>query len=216
MSDYGTPPPPPSDEGQGSGSTPPPPPPPPPAPSYGAPQLPDTAATGHVAQANSGLVTVPGLGTVKVATFGQRVLARIIDAVILGVVYFILASLGIGALSSSVDPETGQVSGGGIAAVFVAYAIIGVLGILYEVVMIAVKGQTVGKMLMGVKVVKQASGEVAGWGPSFIRYIIPAVASAVTCGLGGILVYLSPLFDKSGRMQGWHDNAANDLVISTK
>ena len=72
MSDYGTPPPP-SDDPYG-GSTPPPP------PSYGAPQLPESGAIGNVAQANSGLVSIPGLGTVKVASFGQRLVARIIDA----------------------------------------------------------------------------------------------------------------------------------------
>ena len=223
MSDYGTPPPPPADDSE-RGSTPPPPPPsspppsstPPPPPSYGAPQLPESSATGNIAQANSGLVSIPGLGTVKIASFGQRVVARIVDAVVLFVAYLIISLLGIGAVSSTVDPNTGEVSGGGVAAFFVAYLVLLVLGVAYEVVMIALKGQTVGKMVMGVKVVQQANGEIAGWGPSFIRYIIPALASAITCGLGGLLVYLSPLFDKSGRMQGWHDNAANDLVISTK
>lgn len=216
MSDYPPPPPPPSagDDEHRSQPTPPPP------PSYGAPQLPGDQAMGN-AQANSGLVSIPGLGTVKVATIGQRALARIVDAVVIGVVYAIIAALGFGALfgGTDVDPVTGEVtgtSGFGVAAFFGAYALIGIIGIAYEVVMIAVKGQTVGKMVMGVKVVQQANGQVAGWGPSFIRYIIPVLASAVTCGLGGLLVYLSPLFDKSGRMQGWHDNAANDLVISTK
>lgn len=207
MSDYGTPPPPPDpNEPQRT----------PPPPAYGAPNLPDQEALGNVAQANSGLVSIPGLGTVKVATIGQRALARILDAVILGVAYGILSALGVGAVAQSVDPVTGEVSGGGIAAALGAYVLVLFLGILYEVVMIALKGQTLGKMIMGVKVVKQVNGEIAGWGPSFIRYIIPALASAITCGLGGILVYVSPLFDKTGRMQGWHDNAANDLVISTK
>jgi hypothetical protein len=30
---------------------------------------------------------------------------------------------------------------------------------------------------------------------------------------GGVIVYLSPIFDNSRRMQGWHDKAAGDLVI---
>jgi len=148
MSDYGSPPPPPPEDS--NRPTPPPPPPAPPAPAYGAPQLPDDQAHGHIAQANSGLVTIPGLGTVKVATFAQRLVARIIDGVLLTVVYFLLGALGIGAASSSVDPATGEISGGGVAAILVTYLIFGVLGILYEVVMIAVKGQTVGKMIMGV------------------------------------------------------------------
>jgi len=159
---------------------------------------------------------VPGLGTVKVATFGQRIVARIIDFVILGVLYVLVTFMGLGAASQTVDPVTGEVSGGGLTAILLTYLVVLTLGVAYEVVLIAIKGQTVGKMVMGVKVIKQVNGEVAGWGPSFVRYLIPTLASMLTCGLGGLVVYLSPLFDKSGRMQGWHDNAANDLVISTK
>ncbi len=217
MSDYPPPPPPRSSDDDATspwqGESPSPPPPPP---VYGAPTLPAGDSMGNVAQANTGLVTVPGLGTVKVATFGQRVLARILDFVILGVLYMVITFLGIGAASQTVDPVTGEVSGGGLTAIFVSYMILLTLGIAYEVVLIAIKGQTLGKMVMGVKVIQQANGQVAGWGPSFIRYLIPTVASMLTCGFGGLLVYISPLFDKSGRMQGWHDNAANDLVISTK
>jgi uncharacterized RDD family membrane protein YckC len=162
--------------------------------------------------ANSGLVNIAGLGTAKVATLGARALARIIDTVIYGVFWALLFGLmfaiGMGS-SSSVDGAT--IGFGGIVLLW----FFGVAAtVSYELVMIAVKGQTVGKMVVGVKVVDQRNGQNPGWGASFVRILIPQIANFF-CGLG-LLVYLSPMFDSSGRMQGWHDNVANDLVISTK
>jgi len=36
------------------------------------------------------------------------------------------------------------------------------------------------------------------------------------CGIGALLVYLSPFFDNTMRFQGWHDKFAETVVISTK
>ena len=35
----------------------------------------------------------------------------------------------------------------------------------------------------------------------------------ITCGLGSVLVLISPFFDNTGRLRGWHDKAANSQVI---
>jgi hypothetical protein len=48
-----------------------------------------------------------------------------------------------------------------------------------------------------------------------VRPLIPFVAS-LFCSLLALAVYSSPLFDNSGRLQGWHDKAANDLVIKVR
>lgn len=50
--------------------------------------------------------------------------------------------------------------------------ILGILSILYEVGFIAIKGATPGKMLMKVQVVRLADGQVPGWGPSFMRWVL--------------------------------------------
>jgi uncharacterized RDD family membrane protein YckC len=194
-----------------------PPPPGQPMPAYGA-------VPGH-AQAHTGYVEIPGLGAVKVATVGQRLVARIIDAVLLWIVASIVMGIGgFGLFASSssieVDPQTGRItnstaSGLGVAGFFLAILVVLILGIAYEVVLIALRGQTLGKQIMGVKVVLQENGQVPGWGPSFLRWILPAVGSFL-CGIGALIVYLSVLFDNSGRQQGWHDKVAHDLVISTK
>ena len=162
--------------------------------------------------ANTGLVNIAGLGTAKVATLGERALARIIDSVVYVVFWTILFFLMMGiAAGSSGSSDSASVGFGSILLIMFFGM---VATVLYELVMIAVKGQTLGKMVMGVKVVDQRNGQNPGWGPSFMRILIPQLANFV-CGLG-LIVYLSPMFDKSGRMQGWHDNVANDLVIATK
>jgi hypothetical protein len=39
---------------------------------------------------------------------------------------------------------------------------------------------------------------------------------ALVCFVGALLVYASLLFDRSGRIQGWHDKAAHDLVVKMR
>ena len=92
--------------------------------------------------------------------------------------------------------------------------LLGLLSVLYEVAFVAVKGQTPGKMIIGTKVVNQSSGELVGWGPAFMRWL-PIMLGNFICGLGW-LVYFTAFLDKSGRLQGWHDKMATDVVITLK
>ncbi|MGI5445104.1 RDD family protein [Streptomyces sp. CA-243310] len=194
---------------------------------YGAmpPQAPGTL------QANNGFINVAGLGTVQVATMGRRFGARAIDGVVIFVLYLILSSIGFagvfGASKSlndctALDPmssayqtcvnDTAEAAGGIIAAFLGFLLIFFVATLLYEWLMIAFVGATVGKLALGLKVVKENTGQVPGLGGGFIRWIIPMVG-ALLCGIGQILTYLSPFFDNSGKLQGWHDRAAGTLVV---
>jgi translation elongation factor EF-G len=87
---------------------------------------------------------------------------------------------------------------------------------VYEIAMIATRGATLGKMAVGIRVVKVADGSLPGVGPSFLRYLLPMGAGWVSCGLGYPLVYLSPVFDKTPARQGWHDMVAKTMVIVTR
>src|SRR5664279_4782323 len=63
-------------------------------PQYGQPPYgPQFGAAGHTPEALTGLVDIPGQGPVKLATTGQRVLARVADFVIVGVVIVIRVRL---------------------------------------------------------------------------------------------------------------------------
>ncbi|MER7761703.1 RDD family protein [Streptomyces sp. NPDC097619] len=182
-------------------------------------------------QANNGYINVAGLGTVQVATMGRRFGARVIDGIVISVLYFIFSAIGFAGIfgaSKTLDDCTGmdplssayetcvndsaEAAGGIIAAFFGALLIFFLATLLYEWLMIAFVGATVGKMALGLKVVKENTGQVPGIGGGFIRWIIPMVG-AIVCGIGQLLVYLSPFFDNSGKLQGWHDRAAGTLVV---
>jgi uncharacterized RDD family membrane protein YckC len=173
---------------------------------------------GYTPQANTGYVEIPGRGVVKIATIGQRFLARLVDAVLYIVVGIILFAVGVASITSSTTTDADGVrhtTNAGFFGFFVVIAIGTIAGLLYEWLFIAFKGATLGKMALGLRVVAQDGSPQMGLGKALIRQLIPA-AAGFFCFLLEILVYLSPLFDGTGRMQGWHDKAATDLVISLK
>ncbi len=179
------------------------PPPPTGPPAYGGPQ----AATGWATL---------GIGeTVELAGPGRRLGARLIDAVIVGVGVFILLAIGVMAALGLAEDDTAtdEEAAAEVAALFGTAIAAAVIGILYEVTMIALKGQTLGKMATGVKVVRSDNGLVPGWGKSVGRWIIPTVLAFIPFvgWLLSLLVYLSLLWDNA--RQGWHDKAAGTLVI---
>ncbi|MET7638002.1 RDD family protein [Streptomyces sp. NPDC005438] len=193
---------------------------------YGYPQQPGTL------QANNGYINIGYLGTVKLATMGERFLARLLDGVIMSVVVSIVmfaglaGTLGIAeSTTNNCDPaspdyatclnERTDESLGALGAMFAMMAVMSVFLLLYEWLMISTMGATLGKMALGIKVVNEGTGQPPGLGNGFVRYIIPVVG-AFLCYIGMILVWLSPFFDNSGKLQGWHDRAANTLVIKTR
>ncbi|MFI8102405.1 RDD family protein [Streptomyces sp. NPDC086023] len=199
-------------------------------PAYGAvpPQAPGTL------QANNGYINVAGLGTVQVATMGRRFGARLIDGVAIGILYAIFSAIGIAGVfgasktiddCSGYDPlssaysdclnEANEAAAGFVMTFLGMMLLFFLITLLYEWLMIAFVGATLGKMALGLKVVKENTGQAPGLGGGFIRWIIPIVG-AFLCYIGAVLVYLSPFFDNSGKLQGWHDRAAGTLVVKTK
>ena len=193
MSDM--PPPPPDDSGWSSQ------PPPPPGPASDGPQ------------AMTGWATLGTGGGVQLAGAGSRLGARIIDGVIMTGLVIILFVIGI-ASALGADAAWTEEDSSAAAGVFVGLALLAVLiGILYEVTLIAVRGQTLGKMAVRIKVVRADNGLPPGWGKSIGRWIIPAALGFIPFigWLLSLLVYISLLWDKV--RQGWHDKAAGTLVI---
>lgn len=169
--------------------------------------------------AAGGVVTLANGQTRELAGLWSRVLARLLDAVIAGAAVTILFAIGF--LGEAGDEsfwrafftnENGQTWR---ALLF---------GLLYEVLLIAFLGRTVGKMIMGIKVVKVSNGHVPFLVKAFLRYVVVvgiwAVIGRVSQllaslgGLANILVFLSPTFNKA--RQGWHDMLASTVVIKTR
>lgn len=157
-------------------------------------------------QGMTGWATLGVGGTVELAGPGARLGARILDVLIMIVGVIVLAAIGIAG-------ATGMDDSGTVATLLVTTLLASIIGILYEVTLIATRGQTLGKMATKIKVVRADNGMVPGWGKSFGRWIIPLVVSLVPFvgWLLSLLVYISLLWDKV--RQGWHDKAAGTLVV---
>lgn len=95
---------------------------------------------------------------------------------------------------------------------------------IYEIVLTATRGQTLGKMATRTQVVRAEDlfqpewGRAPGWGQSIIRWALPAVLLIPAFYLPYVgeilflLCYLALMWDRD--RQGWHDKAANTLVVS--
>jgi len=88
------------------------------------------------------------------------------------------------------------------------YYVVSILGgiIYYSVLEGGAKGQTIGKMALGIRVIDLGRGGPIGVGRGFIRYI-GRIASSIVLMLG----YLWMLWDKE--KQTWHDKMAGSVVV---
>ena len=138
------------------------------------------------------------------ASLGRRLGARIIDGILVTVVSFNLGWVGVGIVSLD------AISFEGVIGLIIIFSLV---ILLYEVTMIALRGQTVGKMMMGIKVIRAVDGQIPGWGKSAKRWLVPQLPGLIPFvgSLLTLLVYLSPVFDN--RRQGWHDKAAGTFVV---
>jgi uncharacterized RDD family membrane protein YckC len=153
---------------------------------------------------------VPVAAAVRYAGFWIRVLAAIIDGVILLIVGSILqfAVLGGRAMSPMPDPMHPEVRLGETLVVLGIAWLIGMLtGATYEGVFVYKLGATPGKMALGLKVVRPGGGPV-GLGRAVGRYFAKML-SAMILLIGYILV----AFDSEKR--GLHDMICDTRVIKT-
>ncbi|MGW5045062.1 RDD family protein [Streptomyces griseoluteus] len=195
----------------------------PPQPGYGYPQappVPQQAGYGYPQQPGYGYPGAPGP---RPASMGRRFGARSIDFAIMFVIYIVLVAGGVASFASSAqdcDPASttyetcmNDASSGMMGKILPAVLLLGLATLLYEWLMVGLVGATLGKLAVGIRVLRADTGQKPGLLKSFVRWIIPTAAGYVSCGLGQILVYVSPFWDNSGRQQGWHDKAAGTLVV---
>ena len=80
---------------------------------------------------------------------------------------------------------------------------------LYSWLLTGLRGQTVGKMLLGIKVIDE-EGNVPGLGRAALREILGKLISFVVLYLG----FLWIAWDR--QKQGWHDKIAHTYVVKVK
>ncbi len=133
-----------------------------------------------------------GYPEIRFAGFWIRFVAAIIDGFILGIAFIPLN------VAASVTRST--------ASAVLIRLFIALVEWAYAVIMLGAFGATLGKMALGLKVVRDDFGPV-GYGTAALREIIGKFISGLICLLG----YISAGFDR--RKQAWHDHIAKTLVI---
>jgi len=143
--------------------------------------------------------------TIQVIGFGRRLVASLIDMLVVGFLTFILVV----ALSLAIL----------LIDIFTAYKYpdrefpvdtmtlwLGlIVSVVYFVGYWAKSGQTFGKTVMGIRIVS-ADGTPLSWGKAFLRYI-GYIVSGIVLSLG----FLWLAFDS--KRQGWHDKIAGTYVL---
>lgn len=153
--------------------------------------------------------------TVPYASWGARFGAYLLDGLIVvavSIVPFIVGGIILGTTSTASTDANGYaiIDGGnpvGYLLLALGYILIVAFGIWNQVFRQGRKGQTLGKKIVGIQVVRADSGQFMGAGTAFLRWIMMSI-------LGGIcfLDYLWPLWDD--KKQTWHDKVVGSVVIA--
>ncbi len=170
---------------------------------------------------------------VEVAGLGARLAARAVDTIITGAAStaaFVIALL----VASRMLEDFFNATWGDFGVALLLMLLLPVLPMIaLEARLTARRGQTIGKSLFGIRVVRYADGRIPTAADSAVRWIVTALAGIVgviaTAAVvpeppsdailvlfaGGVvswlLVLASSLLDVNGR--GWHDKIAGTIVV---
>ena len=120
---------------------------------------------------------------------GRRAVAVIIDSILLMIVAWAVALL------------TGGTTEAGFNLQGAPFFIVMVISFAYYIVMEKTSGATLGKMAMGLKVVKK-DGSALDWGASIIRNLLRIVDGMFFYLVGAIVVWVSKNKQRLGDMAG--------------
>ena len=157
------------------------------------------------------------------ASFGARLGGSLLDSLLYGLVSLIPAIAGVVAIVASFancseiaysdDGSQYTTCGDGelkIGLLLLGIVIIGVGMVvvwLLQIRHLATRGQTWGRKIVGIKVVRADNGQPIGYGRAIGRMLFAGLISGSFCGLG----YLWMLWDKD--QQTWHDKVVGSVVV---
>lgn len=161
----------------------------------------------------------PRSGVNSLASLGGRGVARIIDTLLVGVPFAIVAWV-VYALVSGSDGAAANEDQGAWLDVRSHVAIFGPAAVtltLYETVMVALWGQTVGKMVMGIRVARQANGRCPLWWEAGLRIGLVGVVIVIPHELAlfaAMILFTTAGFDPMRR--NLTDRAAGTVVVRAR
>ncbi|CAM3917619.1 RDD family protein [Kibdelosporangium persicum] len=138
---------------------------------------------------------------------GRRLVARLLDTLILGVVVGGLA-VALAGITNGFGTRTP--SDAGVVVGIVLAVVIALAALLYDPVFIATKGGTPGKLIMGIRVVKVSTAHYPGFGAALGRYLMTFVFGIVP--LGSLLNVLWCCWDRP-LYQCLHDKVVSTVVV---
>lgn len=142
----------------------------------------------------------------QVAPISRRAVAYLIDALIAGGLGIVLGGglLVAASLAGGLEGTLRTLLIGGpiVSLVLLAWFVVYTL-------MQAGNG-SIGMRAQGLRLASAIDGKPLGFGRALLRNIIFGLAGAIVVG------YFSPLFDGSGRFQGWHDKVGNALMLDAR
>lgn len=156
--------------------------------------------------------TNPAPAVPKLASIGKRWLAIIIDGIIVAIPTLML--IGVTGMSAHLEAALGTADAAMISAAFSQFQsdllILNILvsGVYNVFFMVYFNGQTLGKIMLGLRVVKK-NGRRISWLDALLRNVFGYTVSGLF-----LLGYIWAIFDRE--KQAWHDKMAGTVVVDER
>jgi uncharacterized RDD family membrane protein YckC len=141
-----------------------------------------------------------------VAPISRRAVAYVIDALIAGGLGVVLSGIVVTIAVATGSPE------GILLVIAIGMPVVVAIELAWLLIYTYMQVGTgsIGMRVQGVRLVDAENGGSIGFWRALLRNVIFGLAASIVVG------YFSPLFDGSGRFQGWHDKVAKSLVIDAR
>ncbi|RAG81724.1 RDD family protein [Streptacidiphilus pinicola] len=140
------------------------------------------------------------------AGWGARVVARIIDSLIIGLIPYIIVMVAAWP-STTVDPNTGLAVPGSMAGLQLGMFLVNVLVLVGIGVMKGTMGQSIGQKAVNIRMVREADGQSLPVGSAIVREVAHVLDGICCVG------YLWPLWD--AKKQTFADKIMNSVVVKS-
>lgn len=156
----------------------------------------------------------PAQGVNSLASVGQRTLARVIDLVVLSVPYLAVLGIVIAVLAAA-DTSPEDIGETRAWVLYVGPGI--VVAMVYETLCVTRWGQTLGKLVVGIRVARQVNGRCPLWWESAQRVALPGAVVIIPHPValaGAMALYVVAGFDPMRR--NVPDRAAGTVVVRAR